>query len=224
MRHNYVCDIGDFYKYKLLRELTGLTGKGPRRKLGIIWYLNESPCKPNDGNYLHYLKPERSEKWMRQDPELFDALAHIVKCNKRHLSSIEQAGILGRGTKFYTVPLPTMLSRQQLLQARQEWLKAALVATKDCDIVFFDPDNGLEVASTPITSSRAVKYVYFDELKLFIERGQSLVIYQHKNMHQAKEAQITERTKQIKARLGRQLSVDCHYFAGGGGRMFFVIE
>ncbi len=45
------------------------------------------------------------------------------------------------------------------------------MASQQCNLVFFDPDNGIEVSSC--------KYVYWDELQLTYEAGKSLLVYQH---------------------------------------------
>lgn len=48
----------------------------------------------------------------------------------------------------------------------------------DADLVFFDPDNGLEV-SLPKGRKNSSKYLYLDEAAAFYEAGKSLLIYQH---------------------------------------------
>ena len=49
----------------------------------------------------------------------------------------------------------------------------------DVDLVFFDPDNGLDVPSVPTGRKKSSKYLYLDEVRAFRERGQSVLIYQH---------------------------------------------
>ncbi len=224
MRHNYVGDIGDFYKYRLLRERSGLTGNGPQRKLGVVWYLNEAPCKPTDGNNLHYLKPENAGKWKGQDENLFAVLNDIVQKGKRHIAEIERSGILGKAARFYDAPLPCFdsekMKKADYINARARWVQGALDATAGCDLVFFDPDNGLEVKSNAIGTKQAVKYTYFDELKPFIARRQTLIIYQHQ-IRKKLDIYIEERKRQIKEHLGAELALDCQVF---GSRMFFIIS
>jgi hypothetical protein len=48
-------------------------------------------------------------------------------------------------------------------------------------MVFFDPDNGLETASVQRYAPKSGKYVFWEELMPFWQRGQSLVIYHHLN-------------------------------------------
>jgi hypothetical protein len=46
-------------------------------------------------------------------------------------------------------------------------------------VVFLDPDNGLEVTSTPHGAPGSTKYVYFDEVRRVWSGGHSVMIYQH---------------------------------------------
>jgi hypothetical protein len=110
------------------------------------------------------------------------------------------------------------------LAHRRQWLEGALKTTEGCDLVFFDPDNGLEVQSTKAHQDKGPKFVFYDELKPFWQRGQSLVIYQHKNMHQKADVQIAERKAELKEQLGFNGEVEAHYFPKFGGRIFFVVE
>jgi len=48
----------------------------------------------------------------------------------------------------------------------------------DCDLVFFDPDNGVE-RSTPVGRRGSSKYVYWNEIVATFESGASILIYQH---------------------------------------------
>jgi hypothetical protein len=46
------------------------------------------------------------------------------------------------------------------------------------DLVFFDPDNGIEVLSKPCGGRDSSKYVYWDELQETYRSGQSVLVYQ----------------------------------------------
>jgi len=48
-----------------------------------------------------------------------------------------------------------------------------------CPLLFFDPDNGVEVPSTRIGRKGSSKYVYWPEIEEAYARGHSLVVYQH---------------------------------------------
>ena len=62
------------------------------------------------------------------------------------------------------------------------WHQKGLKALEKAEVVFFDPDNGMEVKGVPKTKKKHVKYVYYDELADYYNRGQSLIVYQHRDM------------------------------------------
>lgn len=231
MRDNYVGDVGDFYKYSLLRQLCGATGGGPKRKLGVVWYLYPDPCKDTDGLHLAYLSPQKREEYRAADPELYDKLSQLIADDARSVAEVRKRNLLPKGTAFFEEPLSlshlpkgTKAATEQRLEHRRAWLERALKATKDCDIVFFDPDNGLEVASVKPHQDKGPKYTFYDELLPFWQRGQSLVIYQHKNMHQTAEVQIAERKRELAERLGYEGEIEAFYYPKWGGRVFLFIR
>ena len=64
MQNRYVGDIGDYFKYGMLRRLA----KG--RRLGVMWYLFPNEDHNNDGGHLSYL--DDPDTWRHYDPELYD--------------------------------------------------------------------------------------------------------------------------------------------------------
>ena len=116
---------------------------------------------------------------------------------------------------FDTVPTDKRMAR------RQEWARSAVAATAACDLVFVDPDNGLEVG-TPRHHKHGLKYVFFDEVSPYIHRDQNLIIYQHMNHRKPASEQIRERVTEITRRL--QAPVLCTLlFRRWNLRAFFVI-
>jgi len=71
MRNQFVGDIGDYFKYGLLRTLM------PGRKLGVAWYLFPDDPASSHGSHINYL--EDPETWRNLDPKLFDTLLEIIK-------------------------------------------------------------------------------------------------------------------------------------------------
>lgn len=51
---------------------------------------------------------------------------------------------------------------------------------QDSDIVFLDPDNGLQVRSTSLTSEKGNKYIGDKELEDYFKLGLSIVFYNHR--------------------------------------------
>ncbi len=71
----------------------------------------------------------------------------------------------------------------------------------DCDLVFFDPDNGLEAKSKPYGTKNSSKFIYWRELEAFYQRGQSLLIYQH-FIREQRDSFISRLSDELRRRLG----------------------
>ena len=188
MQDRFVGDIGDFGKYGLLRYLCGLNGAPePDRvlRLGVVWYLVKNECHNNDGGHTDYLNDSPDQKEYRGcDEFLYDTLKHLVSSDNRNVSAVGQSKILPDGTVFYE----PILSNNN----RQEWFEDALKATSESELIFVDPDNG--VHNNPKTNKH--KHTTVAELRSFIDRGQSLVIYQHQTRAGNWIANIAEELKQ----------------------------
>ena len=148
-----------------------------------IWYRfdGDDSAAVNDGRHTDYLfAPSRHERFLRQcDPDLFERMLHLVK-NDRSIAAVEANGVLPADTVFFSEGLSfkgTSFGERSV--KRQKWLNAGLRRVEDAEIVFFDPDNGLEVPSRSCRSLMGSKYVYYDDLQSCWERGQSLVVYHH---------------------------------------------
>jgi hypothetical protein len=229
MQNRYVGDVGDFGKYGLLRELCLPDPDGSKGlRLGVVWYL--VPDEHNaDGKHTKYLGPPPVAEYRDCDPFLYNGLAEIVDTKSRNVASVRNNGILPAGTVFFEEPLtfggmPSIgaAAREARLKHRSGWLQRALEATEACDVVFVDPDNGLE-SGTKRHHKRGPKFVYFDELVPYLRRGQSLVVYHHMARNCSALEQIRERLAQITDRLrgcGAPFALRYHR---GTSRAFFVV-
>jgi hypothetical protein len=94
--------------------------------------------------------------------------------------------------------------------------------THECDLVFFDPDNGVEVSSVPKHHPRAGKYIYWDELMPFWHRGQALLVYHHLNRTKPAARQVRELKSRIQTELDRALVVPL-VFRRGSCRVFWLV-
>ena len=54
-----------------------------------------------------------------------------------------------------------------------------MTASTHTDLVFLDPDNGIEIKSKPYGRKDSSKFLYWHEIKELWKSGQSLLIYQH---------------------------------------------
>jgi hypothetical protein len=163
MKNQYVGDQNDFAKYLLLRLCAQVF-----EEILVAWMLTEDDGL-GDGAKIGYLD---LPNWRGSDPALLDGLAELVASGERTLAAVESSELLPR-TTFFSGPLPLNEA------ARPAYFKPIAAAAGPKSLVFFDPDNGLEVASTPKKKRGAEKYVYLDELSPFAEVGASLLIYQH---------------------------------------------
>ena len=188
MQDRYTGDIGDYGKYGLLRQLCGIHPKAADQlHLGVIWYRPEPETvksdPDNDGKFIAFLRPDQKPRFRPCDPDLYDALHKIVvQCNDRRVKKVELSRVLGDDALFYDayIPGPAQNARGEARAVpRRAWTKKALRTTEPCELVFLDPDNGLEPPSVAIRHKAAVKYAYLEEVEPLLKRGQSLVIYHH---------------------------------------------
>jgi hypothetical protein len=223
MQDRYVGDVGDFAKYALVRRLCGLHGERPVR-LGIIWCLFPDENHNADGKHISYLG---DEEFRKLDVELITALGTIVDTGRRSISSVVTAGILPRGTVSYEVPVSSSAGRRRSRDAsllyRSEWLKRGLNLMVGCDLVFFDPDNGIEISSIPKHHPKAGKYIYWDELTSYWECGKTLLIYHHLNRTVSAAQQVAAMTDRFADNFDRATTVPL-VFRRGSSRVFWLIH
>ena len=165
MKQQYFGDINDYRKYGILRALSagGL-------KTTVCWMLTENDSR-NDGGCISYL--QRREDFRSCDPDLFDALHHTVaKKNKRTVYQIQKQRLISHARYLHGF-VPDNLDH------RLNYFKHLLRIAQGSEIIFFDPDNGIEIKSKPKGKKDSNKYLYWDEIKRFWKLGYSMLIYQH---------------------------------------------
>ena len=165
VKHQYFGDINDYLKYGLLRcfSQAGL-------RIGVCWMLTPDDGL-NDGGKTRYLSDPR--RWRGHDPALFDSLKSTVGSgSERHVSIAEDSGVIPNAS-FFSELVPDAPT------SRDAWFARARAALSKVDLLFFDPDNGLEIRSKPYGSKDSKKYVYWSEVRAAWEDGSSLLIFQH---------------------------------------------
>lgn len=223
MQDRYAGDAGDFGKYGLLRWLCGHDADGPVLPLGVLWYRFEDAI-PGDGKYVSYLEPPRARNFRVCDADLFGRMRSIVS-TERSIAGVEASGALPSGTAFFSDKLVFARdeSRPSRQRKRREWLTAGLRAVEKADLVFADPDNGLEVRSVRRLSAKGPKYVYYDDLREVWARGQSLVVYQHMARNRPAEQQISARRDELLRHLDGADRVIALRWRRFTSRAYFVI-
>lgn len=223
MQNRYVGDVGDFGKYALLRRLCG-PDNGCAVRLGVVWCLFPDEKLTNDGKHISYLE---NHDFARLDAELHAVLKSIVVSGRRNVGAINEYTCLPSSTIFVSEPISIAGSPRagsaERIRHRDTWVKACLNQTQQCELVFFDPDNGLEVASVPKYHPKAGKYIYWNELAPFWRRGNTLLIYHHLNRTVSAARQVEALTLRFATELNRAMIVPL-VFRRGSSRVFWLIH
>lgn len=165
MKHQYVGDINDYRKYALLRALSA----DGMNRIGVCWMLTPSNGGTH-GNNRRYLE-EPKQRYRHFDPPLFEALKPTLDSSNRNVGYIENTNILAN-TTFHSDDLP------QAVGERATYMAECRAKFADTDLVFFDPDNGIEAPKAKLGRKTALKYVFLDELADFHGDGKSVLVYQ----------------------------------------------
>ncbi len=125
----------------------------------------------SDGHRILYLS--EPEKWRHFDAPIFDLLrTHVIERQHREVRAIEEAALVPNCSFFpEIIPVETT--------PREEFMGRFLMDYQHADLMFFDPDNGLEVKSVPYGKKNCSKYLYYSEVENAVSRGHSVLIYQH---------------------------------------------
>jgi hypothetical protein len=222
MQNRYVGDVGDFVKYALIRRLAGRQGEQPV-PVGVVWCLFPDENHNNDGKHISYLQ---KTEFRELDDVLLNALQEIVATGNRNLSAVSSSNFFPRDTVFCeaiaSAPKTPRVSRDDRARYRANSLDHCLSLTEKCDLVFFDPDNGLEVASVPKHHPNAGKYIYWDELTPFWSRGQTLLVYHHLNRTMPAAQQVRQLRDRFKVKLNGATVVPL-VFRRGSSRIFWLV-
>lgn len=159
MKNQYFGDLRDYLKYSLLRTL------GRELSVAVCWLLTEDD-QGTDGRKTGYL--DSPNVWRKFDPPIFDFLAQAVADEQRNVDVLDQATLLGDNSSFFSEIVPT----DGLERCR--YFDRFVQHARGVDLVFFDPDNGIEPRS-----AKGPKYIHWHELDRASLQGHSLLIYQH---------------------------------------------
>jgi len=166
VKNQYFGDINDYRKYGLIRLLT-VKGRLPT---AVCWMLTQDDDR-TDGRLTDYLTAP--EIWRSYDPPLFDYLKNVVLDRReRNVRAAQSVNCLSKCI-FYNEVLSDVTGE------RVSYFKKFADISKGCNLIFFDPDNGLEVKSKPYGRRDSSKYLFWKEVIEFFSKGHSLLIYQH---------------------------------------------
>ena len=169
MQDRYAGDIGDYGKIGLLKCL-----QAHGFSIGINWYRVYPPEreKKADGTFKQKDGKLLIPNSIRAcDPSLADTLTKVAKSNNRSVTAIQKASL---------VPNAVYYDEYLTVEGRFEWHKKAMKMFERVGLVFLDPDNGLLVKSVGKQSARSIKYVFYEEVKDYIDSGKSVLVYNHR--------------------------------------------
>jgi hypothetical protein len=165
MKNQYIGDINDFHKYALLRSLGGAM----EGRVRICWMLT-APDDRSDGLRLGYL--DDPPQFRAFDTTLFDVLKRLVSNDERSIETLEASLILS-GASFHS----QILTDDR--EARESYFASLQTTLEPNELVFFDPDNGMEVPSVRKGTRKSAKYIYWEELSSVLGDGRAICVYQH---------------------------------------------
>lgn len=166
MKDQYFGDINDYRKYGLMRCII----KASDVAMLVAWMLTPDDSS-SDGKFIAYL--QNPEMWEKYDPELFQTLHNAMNTNNQRRVSLMERTHLLPGTDYFSAIVPDSSLH------RQDWFDQLCKQARKFQMVFLDPDNGLEIKSRPYGTKNSCKFVYWNEIETLWNQGKSLLIYQH---------------------------------------------
>ena len=164
----------------------------------VLWYLVPDESHTKDGRHIDYLEPTPANRarFRACDPELYDRLGELVRAGRRSVSAVPERLLLPAGTAYHTEPLDfSRAPRPARAALRQRWLAAAIDVAAGADVVFLDPDNGLEVGCDACDNA-GPKYAFYEDLS-GISPAQTLIVYQHATRNGGFEEQLEARMNDL---------------------------
>ena len=172
MKNQYVGDIGDYGKIGMLRVL-----QCEGFALGVNWYLTPDD-NTSDGRHIEYLDKPCDVP----DRDLYLALKEIIKTGRRKIAALESDRVLKDAVFFNEVlDFSKCTTINERCNVRRGWHDQARDCLKTRDLVFLDPDNGLEVKSVKPHYLRGNKYTTYQEVCDYFHDGASVIIYNHRD-------------------------------------------
>lgn len=202
MKNQYFADVGDFGKYGMLNFFSK-----SNLILGFNWYLTRDDNR-TDGKFIDYFN---KLDFLVCNSELHDFLHRCVVEGRRNVDELSNFSAF-ESTLMFTdilqidhIKALSPQGRAMRLKVRHDWFKSSMNYLSDCDIIFCDPDNGIETRSLSTTGKDSVKYVLVDEIKEMVEAGKSVICYNHRD--RSKESDYFDRFKEVALDLGSDISL-----------------
>ena len=194
--------------------------------MSVVWCLYPDELHNSDGKYIGYLSntPANHSVFRSCDPELYRTLRQLIHANNRHVVGLRESGTLPDDTVFYerSLSYDRVEPRPSRQAIRASWLEGALQATAQSDVVFVDPDNGISETADP-WGKNGPKFVFIEDLRQFVERGQSLIIYHHLGRRGTAIEQIRYFARCLQVNLNLLQLPWSLWYHRGTARAYFII-
>lgn len=161
MKDQYFGDLGDYRKFSLLKTLRDKGGL----RIAVHWVKTKNDSR-KDGGRIAYL--DKPVIWDLYDKELFKFLRTCLRKNHRKLSFFENSEH-ARNFQFFNAYIEDPKKRIEMHEK--------MLNDKSSDLVFFDPDNGIEVKS--MNARNKHKYILWTEIETAYISGKDILVYQH---------------------------------------------
>jgi hypothetical protein len=216
MKAQYVGDIGDFGKVLLLKLLAA-----SGFKIGANWILTANDER-SDGKHRDYAENKGKDCLCCCNQEIYEAILPLARKGEKDQRAITDLEALIRrftpNAVFFDEMFGAGADRADLDRRARHKL-----APEFCNLVFFDPDNGISN-----DGGTSPKHVYCSELLEYWKRGQSILIYHHLNREKQTEeeksshqTQIDRTTRMLESRF-TNAKIDSFRMRRGTARVYFL--
>jgi hypothetical protein len=224
MQDRYSGDVGDFGKFSLLQCLFG----NSQDRIGVIWYLFPNETHNDDGGHIDYLT---NRDFLDCDKHLCEKLSRVVHGN-RSVAALEKAGLLSANTVYFSeildfhrrFPSQTRKDQQEREDSRKQWIARAVKEVSKCNVLFLDPDNGLQISSCSKTSQiKSGKFTFYPEISELMKDKDILVVYHHLSRNGTHENQISIKASMLRRHIAPTGRIFAIRFRPYSPRAYFII-
>jgi hypothetical protein len=166
MKNQYIGDINDYHKYGLLE----IIGKTLQKKILVVWMLT-SDDDSKDGKKRKYLE---KSKYKEYNENLYIELQKLCKKN----ATINDMQEILKKETYISNFISNFLTDDEI-KRNKYFEEVYKKAEENSSMVFFDPDNGLEVSSRPYGKKDSSKHIFWVELSRIWDMGKDILVYQH---------------------------------------------
>lgn len=164
MNNNFFGDKNDYIKYSLINHLS----KNGEIKTAVCWLLTEDNRPYSSTDYL-----KKPDEWQHYNPVLYQYLKeNVIQKGLRDINIIEQDNMLPN-CRFFNDPI------RDCLKSRTNYFKRFLQSAQGEELVFFDPDNGVERDYVQKGRGKSSRFIYLDEIQQSYDLGCSLLLFQY---------------------------------------------